>query len=60
MATTTIDCSFCYNKTDIEYEIDDDGEWETPSFCPFCGIKEDVLDVYDEHYADHIEEFDEE
>lgn len=40
MANVTLDCSYCYNKTDIEYEIDEDGEWETPKFCPFCGIAE--------------------
>ena len=28
MAIVTIDCSYCYNKTTVEYERDEDGEWD--------------------------------
>jgi len=55
----TIDCSYCYNKTVIEYDRDEDGEWSDPAFCPFCGIKEDDLDIYETHHEDHYQEFDE-
>ena len=43
-------------------EVDEDGELKDPTFCPFCGIKEDELDnIYDQHYPileelDNIEE----
>ena len=53
MAIVTIDCSYCYNKTTVEYERDEDGEWEDPKFCPFCGIKEDEEDIYENHYDDN-------
>lgn len=62
MALKSLDCAFCYNKTEIEYEVDEDGELKDPTFCPFCGIKEDELDnIYDQHYPilEELEHLDE-
>ena len=52
MAIIHIDCSYCYNRTELIFDKDEDGEWENPSFCPFCGIKEE-----EDYYAGYIEEY---
>jgi len=47
MAMIYIDCNHCYNRTELIFDKDYDGEWGNPSFCPFCGIKDEDYKIED-------------